>query len=214
MFPTVSIPFDAFQALPSANHRWLLTCFSRYVDRAGRAFPGLRRLASDARMSVATVSRRMKDMADLGVFHREREPGGRYRYVLAEAYRPRWPGKGNRGVSAPKGGVSPDAEQGVPYAARQKAKPSKHTYEGNARTREGAQETAPPRSAPGGVSLTPTPLSATIGFDISPIDPWRARVRQYRDNPGRWIASWGPIPGQRGCIVSAAILTAFGYDPA
>ena len=44
-----------FQSSPSPSrpsgpaepeHRWLLTCFSRYVDRAGRAFPSLRQLAA------------------------------------------------------------------------------------------------------------------------------------------------------------------------
>ena len=45
----------------------------------------------------------MTALERLGVFQRERKPGKRYRYVLAEAYRPRWPG---RGVSAPQGGVS------------------------------------------------------------------------------------------------------------
>ena len=33
-------------------------------------------------------------------FQRQRQPGGRYRYVLAEAYRPRWPGRAGRGISA------------------------------------------------------------------------------------------------------------------
>jgi DNA-binding transcriptional MocR family regulator len=93
LFQIVAIPFDAFQALPCAKSRWLLTCFSRYADKAGKAFPSLRQLACDARMSLASVSRYMTAMERLGVFQRERRPGGRYRYVLAEAYRPRWPGR-------------------------------------------------------------------------------------------------------------------------
>jgi hypothetical protein len=56
-------------------------------------------------------------MAREGVFHRERKPGGRYHYVLAEAYRPRWPGKENRGVSVP--------EKGVPQVETQKTNPTK-----------------------------------------------------------------------------------------
>src|SRR4051794_14371043 len=66
LFQIVAIPFDAFQALPCAKSRWLLTCFSRYIDRAGQAFPSLRQLARDARMSLATVSRYMAAMHELG----------------------------------------------------------------------------------------------------------------------------------------------------
>lgn len=117
MFQIVAVPFDAFQALPSAQHRWLLTCFSRYVDRAGKAFPTLRQLARDARMSVASVSRYMTTMADLGVFQRERKPGRRYHYILAEAYRPRWPGRPKLAVPAPKPRVS--------RARTQQVKPAK-----------------------------------------------------------------------------------------
>src|SRR3954447_2949929 len=93
VFQIIAIPFDAFQALPCAKSRWLLTCFSRYVDKAGKAFPSLRQLAPDARMSLASVSRYMTAMERLGVFQRDRKAGGRYRYILAEAYRPRWPGR-------------------------------------------------------------------------------------------------------------------------
>jgi hypothetical protein len=118
VFQIVAIPFDAFQALPSPTHRWLLTCFSRYVDRAGKAFPSLRQLARDARMSLASVSRYMTAMEQLGVFQRERKPGRRYVYTLAEAYRPRWPGRPKPAVSAPEPGVS--------QAARQQAKLEKH----------------------------------------------------------------------------------------
>jgi hypothetical protein len=114
VFQIVAVPFDAFQALPCAKSRWLLTCFSRYVDKAGKAFPSLRQLARDARMSLASVSRYMASMERLGVFQRQRQLGGRYRYVLAEAYRPRWPGR----VPAEKPGVS--------QAGTQEAKPTKH----------------------------------------------------------------------------------------
>jgi hypothetical protein len=102
LFQIVAVPFDAFAALPSSQDRWLLTCFSRYVDRAGKAWPTLRQLAADARMSLATVCRRMAELARLEVFQRERQSGGRYHYTLAEAYRPRWPG---RGVPRAKPGV-------------------------------------------------------------------------------------------------------------
>jgi hypothetical protein len=119
VFQIVAIPFDAFQALPCAKSRWLLTCFSRYVDRAGKAFPSLRQLARDARMSLASVSRYMTAMEQLGVFQRDRRPGSRYAYQLAEAYRPRWPGR----VPAEKGGVS--------QAGRQEAKPAKYVEKGH-----------------------------------------------------------------------------------
>jgi hypothetical protein len=119
MFQIVAIPFDAFQALPRPEHRWLLTCFSRYVDRAGKAFPALRQLAADARMSLASVSRYMAAMERLGVFQRQRQPGGRYRYTLGEAYRPRWPGR----VPVPQGGVS--------QAGTQEAKPAKQSFKQN-----------------------------------------------------------------------------------
>jgi hypothetical protein len=115
VFQIVAVPFDAYQALPRSEHRWLLTCFSRYADRAGKAFPSLRQLARDARMSLASVSRYMASMERLGVFQRQRKPGGRYLYQLAEAYRPRWPGR----VPALQGGVS--------QAGTQEAKPTKQT---------------------------------------------------------------------------------------
>ena len=102
MFQIIAVPFDTFQALPSAQHRWLLTCLSRYADRDGKCWPTMRQLAGDARMSLATVCRRLVEMADLNVFQRTRKGVGRYVYRLAEAYRPRWPGR----VSAPKRGVS------------------------------------------------------------------------------------------------------------
>jgi len=102
LFQIVAVPFAEYAALPRPEHRWLLTCFSRYVDRAGKAFPSLRQLARDARMSLASVSRYMTALHELGVFQRQRMPGGRYLYQLAEAYRPRWPGR----VPAEKRGVS------------------------------------------------------------------------------------------------------------
>ena len=52
LFQIVAVPFDAFQSLPCPEHRWLLTRFSRYVDRTGKAFPSLRQLARDTRMSL------------------------------------------------------------------------------------------------------------------------------------------------------------------
>jgi hypothetical protein len=77
----------------------------------------MRQLAEDARMSLASVCRYLKVLADLGVFQRERRPGGRYRYKLTESYCPRWPGR----VSAEKRRVS--------GAGTQEVKPSKHSKE-------------------------------------------------------------------------------------
>ena len=68
-------------------------------------------------MSLASVSRYMAAMEQLGCFTRERKPGRRYLYTLADAYRPRWPGR-------PKPGV-PARQEGVSQAATQEAKPKK-----------------------------------------------------------------------------------------
>jgi DNA-binding transcriptional MocR family regulator len=114
VFQIVAVRYDAYAALPSPTHRWLLTCFSRYVDRAGKAFPSLRQLARDARMSLASVSRYMTALERLEVFQRQRRPGGRYVYQLAEAYRPRWPRR------------VPASEQGVSGVGTQEANPIKH----------------------------------------------------------------------------------------
>src|SRR3954451_5943572 len=96
LFAIIAAPSEAYAALPRPEHRWLLTCLSRYADRTGACWPSMRQLAADARMSLSTVSRRLKEMADLAVFQRERKGVGRYVYQLAEAYRPRWPGRDQR----------------------------------------------------------------------------------------------------------------------
>jgi hypothetical protein len=106
VFQIIAIPFDAYAALPSPQHRWLLTCLARYVDREGRCWPSMRQLAADARMSLASVCRYLAAMHDLGVFQRVRRGVGRYVYTLAAAYVPRWPGRADRRVSAPQRGVS------------------------------------------------------------------------------------------------------------
>jgi hypothetical protein len=115
LFQIVAVPFDAYAALSRAEHRWLMTCLARYCDREGRCWPSMRQLAADARMSLASVCRYLAAMAALGVFQRERRPGGRYRYTLAESYRPRWPG----------GGVS-GQKHGVPARGTQEANPGKY----------------------------------------------------------------------------------------
>jgi hypothetical protein len=117
LFQIVAVPFDAYAALPRPEYRWLLTCLARYTDQEGRCWPSMRQLAEDARMSLASVCRYLKVLADLGVFQRERRLGGRYRYRLAESYRPRWPGR----VSSEKLRVS--------EAGTQEAKPAKHSKE-------------------------------------------------------------------------------------
>ncbi len=116
-FQTVAVPFDAYAALPSSQHRWLLTCLARYADRNGKCWPSMRQLAADARVSLASVCRYLRSMAELGVFHRVRRGVGRYLYTLAGTYRPRWPGQADRRVSAPQRGVS--------EAGTEEAKPAK-----------------------------------------------------------------------------------------
>ena len=138
MFAIIAVPFEAHAALPRPEHRWLLTCFSRYVDCAGAAFPSLRQLAKDARMSLASVCRRMTELEQLAVFQRQRQPGGRYRYVLAEAYRPRWPGRSGGRVSGQKQGVSQSE------TSRQ-VEPAKH--KDGAPARRHAIDSANPKSA-------------------------------------------------------------------
>ena len=64
-------------------------------------------------MSLASVSRYMTAMERLGVFQRERQPGSRYVYQLAEAYRPRWPARSKIAVPALKPRVPQDGTQQV-----------------------------------------------------------------------------------------------------
>ena len=116
MFAIVAVPFEAYAALPRPEYRWLLTCLARYADRSGKCWPSMRQLAADARMSLASVCRYLKELADLGVFQRDRRPGGRYCYRLAAAYVPRWPGR----VSA--------LERRVSGAGTQEAKPPKQAF--------------------------------------------------------------------------------------
>jgi DNA-binding transcriptional MocR family regulator len=183
VFQIVAVPFDAYQALPCAKSRWLLTCFSRYVDRAGKAFPSLRQLAWDARMSLASVSRYMTALERLGVFQRQRQPDGRYRYVLAEAYRPRWPGRAGRGVSA--------ARQGVARAeTTEQAEPTKQ--------REGAR--ARGRFAKPGISF------GEIPDDRAKLE---ARLRSWRQSRF-WLPLWGPKPTEPGCFAPPEVLQSAG----
>jgi DNA-binding transcriptional MocR family regulator len=123
-FSTVAVPFDSYRLLPTSQHRWLLTCLARYADRDGRCWPSMRQLAQDARMSLATVCRYLKSMADLGVFQRRRQGVWRYRYQLAGAYVPRWP----RRVSRTERGVS-QAE--TPISNTQTKQKRDHNHEQN-----------------------------------------------------------------------------------
>jgi hypothetical protein len=152
LFAIIAVPFDAYAALPRSEHRWLATCLARYTDRDGKCWPTMRQLAADARMSLSTVSRRLKEMADLAVFQRTRKGVGRYVYQLAEAYRPRWLGR----VSAEKCSVS----QGE---TPEQAKPEKQ--------REGAR--ARDRFARSGVSF---------GEMTDERSKWEARLRSWRQS--------------------------------
>jgi hypothetical protein len=173
LFAIIAVPFDAFQALPRSEHRWLLTCLSRYADRAGACWPPMRQLAADARMSLSTVSRRLKEMADLSVFQRERKGVGRYVYRLAEAYRPRWPGRDPGRVSAVEHRVS----QGE---TPEQVEPEKH------------QRGAPAcrRFAKSGISYGELPDERI---------KWEARLRSWRQSRF-WLPLWGPKPTEPGCF--------------
>jgi hypothetical protein len=179
VFQIIAIPFDAFQALPSAQHRWLLTCFSRYVDKAGKAFPSLRQLARDARMSLASVSRYMSAMEQLGVFQRERKPGKRYLYTLAEAYRPRWPGRAKPGVSPSELGVSRTETP-------EQANPEKQTE--RARVRAGFAGSGPVDGLPRQIE-------------------WEPRLRGWAKSRF-WLPAWGARPDEPGCFAPLATLQA------
>ena len=152
MFAIIAIPFEAYAALPRPEHRWLLACLARYTDRAGECWPSMRQLAADARMSLSTVSRRLQEMADLAVFQRTRKGVGRYVYQLAEAYRPRWPGR----VSQAKHRVSPGETP-------EQANPSKQ--------KEGARTRA--RFARSGVSFGAIPDERS---------KWEPRLRSWRQS--------------------------------
>ena len=183
MFSIIALPFDAYAALPCARGRWLLTCLARYANRAGEAWPTMRALAKDAAMSLASVSRHLKAMAEEGVFQRERLPGGgRYRYTLAEPYRLRWPRERER---------VPQVQNRVPQAGtRDEARPEKHERGALART----------RFAKSGIVEGGLP---------DPADRWQARVRSWIKSGGKfWLAEWGPCPNERGCLAPPAVLQA------
>ena len=77
MFQITAVPFDAFNDLPD-DCRWIAVALARYADKAGRCWPTMRQIAALIRVSPATVCRRLKKLADLGVFHRKRQGVGRY----------------------------------------------------------------------------------------------------------------------------------------
>ena len=174
MFAIVAVPFDAYAALPRPGHRWLLTCFSRYVDRAGKAFPSLRQLARDARMSLASVSRHMAALERLGMFQRERKPGGRYHYVLAEAYRPRWPGREKPTV--------PARQRGVPQGGTQQKNPAKQVERAHTRF------------------ANPAATGSELPDDSA---KWEARIRSW-NRSRFWLPMWGPKPNEPGCWAPAS----------
>jgi DNA-binding transcriptional MocR family regulator len=179
LFSIVAVPFVEYAALPRSEHRWLLTCFSRYVDQAGKAFPSLRQLARDARMSLASVSRYMAVLERLEVFQRQRRPGGRYVYQLAETYRPRWPGRTGRGVSA--------GRQGVPRAeTTEQAEPTKQAREARKRA----------RFAKSGLSFGEIPDDRA---------KWEVRLRSWRRSQF-WLQLWGARPGETGCMAPSELL--------
>ena len=179
MFAIIAVPFEAYAALPRPEHRWLLTCLSRYADQAGVCWPSMRQLAADARMSLSSVCRRLKEMADLSVFQRTRKGVRRYIYQLAEAYRPRWPRCSRGRVSAAKHRVS----QGE---TPQQVEPTK--IQGGARARQ--------RFAQKDVSFGELPDE-----DIK----WKARLRGWQQSRF-WLPLWGPKPTEAGCFAPASLM--------
>src|SRR4051812_29382621 len=130
-------------------------------------------------MSLASVCRRMTELEQLAVFQRQRKPGGRYLYQLAEAYRPRWPGRAGRGVSAARQGVS-QAE------TTEQAEPTKQAREARKRV----------RFAKPGLSFSEMPDDRA---------KWEARLRSWRQSRF-WLPLWGPKPSETGCFVPVALL--------
>ena len=179
MFAIIAVPFDAFQALPRPEHRWLLTCFSRYVDRAGTAFPSLRQLAADARMSLASVSRRMAALARLEVFQRERKPGGRYRYRPGRSLPSALARARCRGVSAAETGCFTGREHRTSraYQARQRG------------------------------ARAPQFANRKVSFGEIPDEraKWEARLRCWRQSRF-WLPLWGPKPTEPGCFAPVEAL--------
>ena len=122
-------------------------------------------------MSLASVSRHLKAMAEEGVFQRERLPGGgRYRYTLAEPYRLRWPRERER---------VPQVQNRVSQAGtRDEARPEKHE-----------------RGAPARARFAEIRNSAGDLPDQS--DRWQARVRSWIKSGGKfWLPLWGPSPNE------------------
>src|SRR4051812_29779952 len=183
MFAIVAVPFDAYAALPSPQHRWILTCLARYADRDGKCWPTLRQLAADARISLSTVCRRLIEMAVLGVFQRERKGIGRYVYQLAEAYRPRWPGR-QKTEAKPSG--SPSQHRVSQAETPEQANPEKQKE--GARARLGR--------------------SGTVDGGLPDMAPqWRKRIESWARSRGRFrLPSWGPKPDEPGCFAPIAVL--------
>lgn len=178
MFSNPAIPFEAYDALEiSDSERWLLVRLGRTANALGECFRSIRKLAAEARVSPATVCRRLKRLAALGCFTRERDAGRVYRYVIAEPYRTAWRSPPKPRDSEANRGVSP-ATEGVSHGATQQVKESKYIK------REG------------GVS----------GADWQADLKWRAALLRLRDH-GVWVANYGPLPGQPGCRVPQHLLT-------
>jgi hypothetical protein len=189
-FATVAVPHAAYRDLPTPQHRWLLMCLARYADRDGRCWPSMRQLADDARMSLATVCRYLKSMADLGVFHRGRKGVGRYRYQLAEAYVPRWPGR----VSSARSGVPQDGTKQADHCKQDKISRN-HAYQisGNFVVCPNKNHD---KNHQTGSSVRHEDKNYIFHDDSS---QWRARLAAWERSGGRfWISFWGPKPDEPG----------------
>lgn len=177
MFATVSIPFSEFQSLPTAQDRWALTALVRYANKAGECWPTLRALASDLGVSESTACRWLQRLNTFGVFaERVRRGNGRYRYRIAERFRPRWPSADRLA----------GRQSGLAQPARQESKTIKHEEVPRQRG----------QFANRGLSFSEMPDERA---------KWDARLRGWQTKRF-WLPLWGPKPTEVGCFAPLAAL--------
>ena len=145
LFPIVAVPFDAFQALPRPEHRWLLTCLSRYADRAGTV------------LAVDAPARRRRPACRWRRVCRRLGRAGRARRVSARAQARRAlrlpPGRSLPAALAGARGCFSSAKQGVSQAANSRTSRA-YQARGGARARrfanQGSASARSPTTEPNG----------------------------------------------------------------
>ena len=179
MFAIIAVPFDAFQALPRPEHRWLLTCFSRYVDRAGDGVP------------VVTSARRRRPH----VIGKRQSPYGRagasWRCFTASA--------------SPAAATSTSRRKPTDHAGRVVLhwvfQQQKGCFTGrNTRSRA-------PKQARGAHPRGDSPIarSASARCRSDERAKWDARLRSWRQSRF-WLPLWGPKPTEAGCFAPVEAL--------